>query len=189
MIEETNQAVTVDTTNNEGAPEADDSVKLTKAEYEKIQQDLGSLKRENKLLKKPKETSNEEAPEDNTKLSSLQERLDKQALKAANITHEDDVELARKTAAKWNMDIDEILDDEDFKAKLERQQTNRANIEATAGVKGDKGGSGSAKNTPEYWIAKGVPPTPDQVPDRKTRATIVRAMMADSKQGKTFYND
>ena len=88
------------------------------------------------------------------------------------------------------MDVDEVLVDEDFKVKLERQQTNRANVEATSGVKGGGGGGSDAKNTPEYWIAKGVPPTREQVPDRKTRANIVRAMMAGAKtSGKKFYND
>ena len=119
----------------------------------------------------------------------LLEKLEKVTLRSYDITHPDDVELARNTAKKWGVDVDEVVADEDFKAKLGRQQTARANVEATAGVKGGRGGS-DVKNSPEYWVAKGVPPTREQVPDRKTRANIVRAMMANSKtSGKKFYND
>jgi len=110
------------------------------------------------------------------------------ALRQAGITHTDDVELAQRTAKKWGVDIDEVLADEDFKVKLERQQSGRANVEATSNIKGSVGTS-QAKNTPEYWIAKGVPPSAADVPDRKTRATIARAMMTSSKDTKKFYND
>lgn len=191
--EDNNQASDVDTSNNEGEGEhqetADEKITLTKAEYDKIQKDLGSLKRENKDLKKPKEPK-EDTPEKNQDVSSLQERLDRQALKAASITHEDDIELAKKTAEKWNMSIDEVIEDEDFKAKLDRQQTNRANVEATAGIKGDKSQGGSAKETSAYWNAKGQPPTPEDIPNRKTRQKIIREMrQASTGGGKTFYND
>ena len=120
----------------------------------------------------------------------LLEKLERLSLRSAGLTHHDDIELAKNTAKKWGVDVDEVLLDEDFKVKLERQQTNRANIEATSGVKGGGGEGSNAKNSPEYWVAKGVPPTREQVPDRKVRANIVRTMMANSKtSGKKFYND
>src|SRR3990167_7006657 len=109
-------------------------------------------------------------------------------LRSAQITAEDEVELALTTAKKWDVSIDKLADDEDFKIKLEKLRTSKANIAATHNLKGGKGPS-EAKNTPEYWIAKGVPPTPDQVPDRKTRATIARAMMENQKSGKKFNNE
>ena len=114
--------------------------------------------------------------------------LQKAYLRSAQITAEDEVELALTTAKKWDVSIDKLVDDEDFKIKLEKLRTSKANIAATHNLKGGKGPS-EAKNTPEYWIAKGVPPTPDQVPDRKTRATIARAMMENQKSGKKFYNE
>jgi len=190
--------------NNQAAPVAPEAtggegeatpaeIKLSKAEYDELVNSkalVGSLKRELKDLKKPKESA-EETPKqtDNSdELSALQKRLDKQALKAANITHEDDIELARKTAQKWGMDVDEVVEDEDFQAKLKKQQASRANIDATSNVKGDKGKIG-AKDTSAYWIAQGNPPTRDQVPDRKVRAKIIREMMASEKSSKQFYND
>ena len=161
-----------------------DFVKLSKSDYEKMNQTLGSLKRENKDLKKSKEEPKETVSQPDAVL----QKLEKFALRQAGITHAEDVELARKTAKKWGVDIDEVIADEDFKVKLEKQQSARANVEATSEVKGGAGGS-NAKENPAFWIAKGVPPTASDVPDRKTRVSITRAMMASAKGGKKFYND
>ncbi|MES2224141.1 MAG: hypothetical protein V4469_04390 [Patescibacteria group bacterium] len=172
----------------EGGSGEVETISIPKADYEKLNQTLGSLKRENKDLKKPKEPA-EETSTKNAKPdeSPLQSRLEKIALRGANISHEDDVALARSTAKKWNMDLEDVLTDSDFKTKLERQQTERGNLEATSAIKSGAGSS-QAKNTPEYWIAKGTPPSVTDVPDRKTRAKIARAMMANTKSNKQFYN-
>ncbi|KKR45470.1 MAG: hypothetical protein UT82_C0028G0002 [Parcubacteria group bacterium GW2011_GWB1_40_14] len=114
--------------------------------------------------------------------------LQKTYLRSAGITAEDEVELARDIQKKTGLDWDKLVDDDYFKSKLEVLRTAKANEEATLGVKGG-GGTTQAKNTPEYWIAKGVPPTAEQVPDRKLRAKIARAMMAQSKDGSKFYNE
>jgi hypothetical protein len=162
-----------------------DFVKVSKLDYEKMNQTLGSLKRENKDLKKVKDEPKEtDSKPDNAHL----EKLEKLSMRIAGIDHPEDMELARKTAKKWNVDIDEVLADEDFKVKLGKQQSVRANTLATSGVRGGAGASG-AKFTPEYWMAKGVPPTASDVPDRKARTAIARAMMASTKNGKKFYND
>ncbi len=181
--------VNVDTTNNEQvevSEQKEEIVTLSKSEFEKLNQTLGSLKRENKDLKKPKEDSIKETSQSDTK--PLMDKLERMALRQAGLTEAEDIELARNTAKKWGVDIDEVLMDEDFKVKLERQQTSRANTLATSKIKGGAGSS-QAKNTPEYWIAKGVPPTPNDVPDRKTRANIVTALMNSAKDGKKFYSD
>lgn len=117
------------------------------------------------------------------------QRVEKLALKQADITHADDIELARNTAKKWGLDLEDVLVDEDFKVKLEKQQTSRANTVAASGKGG--GGASQAKNTSEYWKAKGTPPTPTDVPDRTVRQKIIREMMNDSKgSGKMkFYNE
>lgn len=191
MPNETEETIVDSQENNEGGEGNEtevETVAVPKQDYDKLNQTLGSLKRELKDLKKskeePKETSKTNQPDEN----KLLERLEKVSLRQAGIEHSDDIELARNTAKKWNMDLEEVLGDEDFKAKLEKQQTTRANKEATSGIKGGAGQS-QAKNTPEYWKAKGVPPTPADVPDRKTRAKIVRAMIEGSKSSKVFYND
>lgn len=190
--DENNQDVVVDTQNtNEGEGETNnDLVQLSKTEYEKLNQTLGSLKRELKDLKKPKEETKETSKTNQPdEVSQLKEKLDKQALRSAQITHQDDIELARNTAKKWNMDLDDVLVDQDFQAKLERQRTSRSNIEATSGVRGGGAGGTQAKNTLEYWKEKGVPPTPADVPNSEIRRKIVRGMLSDSKTTKgKFYN-
>lgn len=184
---DSNEEVVVDTTNNEAEGQSqEDVVTLKKEEYEKLNQTLGSLKRELKDLKKPKET--DETAKTNQPDDKLSSRIEKMAFLQAEINHPDDQELARNTAKKWNMDLEDVLMDEDFKVKLEKQQTARANVTATSNIKGGASKS-SAKETPEYWISKGIPPSRDEVPDRKTRVKIITAMRESVKSKKTFYND
>ena len=192
MNPEENQEVVVAPEANEGEGEPQtDVVTLKKEEYEKLNQTLGSLKRELKDLRKPKEES-KETPTTNAnpdELNSLKESLNQLKMQTAGLTHPDDQKLAQDTAKKWKVDISEVLADEDFKTKLERQQTTRTNVEATSGIKGGAG-AGSAKNTAEYWMSKGTPPTPTDVPDRKTRQAIVRKMLtASQKTTGGFYNE
>lgn len=183
--EDNNQAVATDTQVEE--TDSSNTISLSRDEYDKLQKDLGSLKREKKeWIKQTKETPEKTTPENNS-----DERYERLAFKAANINHEDDMKLAREKAEKWNMDIDQVLDDPDFQLSLERQQTERKNADASSDVKGDKsGGTSGAKEDPAYWLAKGKPPTADEVPDRKVRAKIVRAFMAEEKGvGKNpYYN-
>jgi hypothetical protein len=185
--EENNQGVVVDTTNNEGEGAGEDTVSLLKDEYDKLNQTIGSLKRELKDLKKPKEEIAKETPKTNSSPDDNR-LLEKAFLRSANIVDSEEVELALTTANKWGVSIDALVDDEDFKIKLDKLRTQKANDIATSKVKGG-GNQSQTKNTPEYWIAKGTPPTPDVVPDRATRAKIIRAMMSDSKGGKKFYNE
>jgi hypothetical protein len=173
-----------------GEGESVETIAVAKADYEKLNQTLGSLKRELKDLKKAGDTAKETpTKETKTEESALLQKIERMSLRQAGITHQDDVELAQKTAKKWGVDIDEVLGDEDFKAKLERQQTARDNAVATSGIKGGAG-TQTAKNSPEYWLAKGTPPSTTDVPDRKTRAKIAQAFMKNSNtNGKTFYNE
>lgn len=183
----------IDTTNDTGEGESkNDVVSIPKSDYDKLNQTLGSLKKELKDLKKSSnQDSSKETSITNTKpdeTNKLVEKLERMSLRQAGITHQDDVDLAKLTAKKWNVDLDEVLVDEDFKLKLIKQQTARENVLATSNIRGSAGTS-QAKNTPEYWIAKGTPPSATDVPDRKTRVKIAKAMMSNAKSSKTFYND
>ena len=184
----TNEEVIVDTETNEveSGTEESNTISIPKSDYEKLNQTLGSMKRELKDLKKSKDDSKETTKQTEPD-NRILERMEKLAFKTAGISHEDDVALAKQTAKKWGMDVEDVLGDDDFKLKLERQQTSRNNIAATSGIKGGAGTS-QAKNTPEYWVAKGTPPTAADVPDRKVRAKIARAMMSNAKSSKQFYN-
>lgn len=182
--------VVVDTTNNEVESEAsNDSITLTKAEYEKMNQDLGSLKRELKDFKKSKTETKGEVQETTQKTQEGNGLLEKAFLRSASITDADEVDLALSTAKKWGVSVDQLVDDPDFQVKLDRMRTQKSNERATVKVKGTNSTT-NVKNTPEYWQSKGMPPTPEDVPDRKTRVEIIRSMMKlGSSNGKKFYND
>lgn len=112
-------------------------------------------------------------------------------LKGEDIKSEEEIAFVKKELEEAGLskeNLPKLLSNKYFKAQLEEFKTEKANIKATSGVEGG-GGDSKAVNTPEYWISKGVPPTKEQVPDRKTRAKIARAMIASSKSTKTFYND
>lgn len=188
---ETNEgvAVTTENTDNEQATnetqQESNVVKLSKEDYDLLQSTLGSLKREVKDLKKPKPTETEAKSDD----SALLDRVERLAIQSAGVTHPEDVELARSTAKKWNMNIEDVLVDVDFKTKLERQQTDRANKEATSNVQGGSG-TNNTKNTAEFYIKRGTPPTRAEVPDGETRRKIARAFLQASETGgKKFYNE
>src|SRR3990167_2966853 len=145
----------------------DDSTdwKAKAQELEQKRREDGIRSRERTKALKEKVTELVKVQPDKKDNKSDDTLLQKAYLRSAQITAEDEVELALTTAKKWDVSIDKLVDDEDFKIKLEKLRTSKANIAATHNLKGGKGPS-EAKNTPEYWIAKGVPPTPDQVPDR-----------------------
>lgn len=180
----------VDTTTTEEGESQSETVSVAKADYDKLNQTLGSLKKELKDLKKSSDKPKEEVSKESQPDNAVMQRLEKMALRQAGITHGDDIELAQKTAKKWGMDIDEVLADDDFKVKLERQQTERSNVEATSKVRGSNSGPSQAKNTPEYWLTKGQPPTPADVPDSAIRRKIVSAFLKKARgNGKLeFYN-
>jgi len=188
MITESNQEATVTPEVTESEVETtEDTISISRKEYDTLNQSLGSLKRELKDLRKQSSTPKEEL-QNRPDESILVQKIEKMALKSAGITHPDDIELAQKTAKKWGVDIDEVLSDEDFVAKLDRQRTARSNADATSNIRGDKSRS-QAKDSADYWIAKGTPPTADQVPDRRERAKIVRSMLTASKSKPKFYNE
>lgn len=135
-------------------------------------------------VKKEKTKPKAEKPDD-----KLLEKLDRLTLKASSISEQDEIDMALRWKERTGLDLDEILSDDIFQAKLKDLRDKKSIEQATASAGKGGGGTNQAKNTPEYWIAKGVPPTAEQVPDRKARATIARAMMSASKSSKTFYND
>ena len=185
--DQTTEGDAIDTSNDGGEGESSEveTVAVPKKDYDTLNQTLGSLKRELKDLKKANDTSKETSktkPEE----SGL---LQKSYLRAAGISDPEEVELALSTAKKWGVEVDTLVDDEDFKVKLEKLRTTKTNAVASSNVRGSASTT-NAKNTPEYWIQKGTPPTPTDVGDRKTRAKIIRAMMENaSTGGKKFYNE
>jgi hypothetical protein len=177
--------IITETDQGEGNESEGDFVKVPKSEWEKTNQTLGSYKRQIKDLTKPKDEPRE-TPQQTKTDNSL---LEKAFLRSANITVADEVELALSTAKKWGIPVDQLVDDEDFQAKLTKIRTQKSNELATSKIKGGASKSG-AKEDSAYWKAKGTPPTPADIPDRKTRAGIIREMINSSKGGgKKYYNE
>ena len=195
MESETTTETGASTETDAGEGESSDVVTLSKSDWEKHNQTLGSLKRELKDLKKAKEETKETSTTNPKpdEIALLKEKMEKQAIRHAGLTHQDDIELAKNTAKKWNMDVEDVLVDEDFLAKLGKQQTSRSNVEATSNVKGGAGKGGNARSTPEYWLAKGMAPTDAELAthniSRKEAAQIMRAFMENKGNTKKFYND
>lgn len=193
MTNEEQAGVTTGENSNETQNQPNLAEELSKAseKIKELENQLGSHKRELKDLRKlgsenvddgKKEIKTEHLPD-----NSL---LEKAYLRSAQITSEDEVNLALDTAKKWGMEIDKLVDDEDFKVKLEKLRREKSNIEATSNIRGSGNNSSQAKNTPEYWLAKGVPPTREDIPDSNVRRKISRAFLSASKNnGRTFYND
>lgn len=133
----------------EKTEETDETVSIAKSDYDKLNQTLGSLKRELKDLKKPKEETPEKTHSDN----KLVERLDKMALQVAGIKESDEVELFNKWKTETGREADVIVGNDIFKKELENIRTAKANQLATSNIQGGSDKSG-AKDNPDYWIAK-----------------------------------
>lgn len=185
-----NQNPTEGKPEGEGSQPTSEEIKLTKAEYDELQKikvEHGSFKRELKDLKKSQETKKDETPEQTKPEDSA--LLKKAFLRSSGITEKEEQELALETAKKWGVEVDALVEDADWQTKLSKFRTEKSNALAASGLKGGAGTSG-AKNTTEYWKAKGTPPTPDDVPDRKTRQKIVRELReSSSNKGTRFYNE
>ena len=137
----------------------------------------------------PKDKKKPEKKTDKTDDSELLQRLDKMSLRSSKITDEDEVELANNFKKRTGLEMDEVIDDDIFIDRLEKLREEKANKVATSNIKGGAGES-KVKDSPEYWEAKGTRPTREDIPDRKTRVKIIRALMKNAKTGgKQFHND
>lgn len=142
-------------------------------------------------LNKPKEPVKKEVKKEQEVKTDEFGLLELTFLRGEEVKSDDEVEFVREQLKELNLSKDQLpklFSNKYFQSELETFRTEKVNKDATSDVKGGAG-EGKAVNTPEYWIAKGVPPTREQVPDRKTRATIARAMMANTKSSKKYYSD
>lgn len=101
------------------------------------------------LTPEPKPQDKKSKPDD-----KLIERLDKLALNVAGIKEADEIELFNKWKEDTGREADDIVGSNIFKKELEDIRTAKANLAATSGIKGEQGGTGGAKDSPDYWIGK-----------------------------------
>ena len=162
-------------------------VKLSKAEYEelvKYKATVGSLNRELKDLKKKSLETKTETPEVKADEFGL---LQKTFLVSSGIKDADEIELAKEIQKKTGVDWDKLVEDDYFQSRLTKLRNTKENALATD-VKGGSGG-GVTKSA-DFFIAKGVPPTAKDIPDRKARVAIINQMMdAEKNGGGKFYNE
>ena len=161
-----------------------DEIKLSKKDYEELighKATVGSLKRELKDLKKSKE---EEVTSPKAEEFGL---LQKTFLVSSGIKDADEIELAKEIQKKTGVEWDKLVEDDYFQSRLTTLRNTKENALAT-NVKGGSGG-GVAKSA-DFFIAKGVPPTAKDIPDRKARVAIIEQMMSAEKNGGgKFYNE
>ena len=162
MDTETTETV-VPTETGAGEAVQDEVVTLSKAEYEKLNQTLGSLKRENKDLKKPREE---------TPTKKTTDGLDygmKAFLKGEGV-ESDHLEWVQSQRKESGMEIEALLKNPYFQAEL---KTRRDAASIKEAMPGETRGSGeNPKSGVDYWVNKGELP-PDTPDNRQLRRDVV----------------
>lgn len=152
----------------------------------KVKTKLGELEGK---IKELSEANPEAKPKPQDKKTEEFGLLQKTYLRSAGIAAEDEVELARDIQKRTGIDWDKLENDDYFKAKLQALRDAKANAAATD-VAGGGSAPSSVKNNVEHWLQKGAPPTPKDIPDRKTRVKIINEMVErERNQGGTYYNE
>ena len=108
-------------------------------------------------------------------------------LKASGLQSTDEMALFKEVKKRYKDDVslDDVLESQDFKVKLENLRTTKANQDAS-----DTGGSGGAsvtKNSAEYYLSKGEEPPTDA--PREVRQKYVKLRGESETSKKMFYND
>lgn len=121
----------------------DETVVLSKAEFEKLNQTIGAYKKEIKDFKKGKEETPQQSSEpDYAKIAYLQ---------TSQVTHPDDQNYVLTEANRLKMPLTDILQMEHVKAKLASDNDARISQDGMPKGSGRKGGGG--KGDVEYYLA------------------------------------
>ena len=101
----------------------------------------------------------------------------------SNGVDKEDFPFVFETMQKAGKTLDELLDSKYFQAELKEKREERESAEAVP--TGTKRTSGSARDSVEYWIAKGGLPPADQV---ELRRKVVKAKV-DAEKSKSHFSD
>lgn len=107
------------------------------------------------------------------------DRTDKLALRSAGITDVDEVKLVMDLMKETGKDVDSLIDSKYFQAELKGLRDERAADDASSS---SKRSGASAKDSVEYWLAKGGLPEGNPELSRK----VVNARIAKEKSGSKF---
>lgn len=95
----------------------------------------------------------------------------------------DEIKLVKDFMANTGKDLDSIVESKHFKAELDEMRELKKTADATP--TGSKRSGQSARDSVDYWIAKGeLPPTSDA----ELRRKVVNARMQKETSKSVFYN-
>jgi hypothetical protein len=133
MDTETTEGEVIDTTNDtgEGSYESEiETISIPKSEWEKTNQTLGSLKREIKDLKKPKDESRE-TPKSNQQTTGQLDETALDYLDLKGVSDPDEISIIEKVIAKTGQTVREALKDDYVQSKLDSIRQEKAVKNAT----------------------------------------------------------
>lgn len=149
----------------------EETVTLSKAEYDKLNQTLGSLKKEVKTYKKETETPKESNEPDYARLAYLASQ---------RVDHMDDQRLVLDEANRLKLPLTDVLNMEHIKARLEANRNQRTAESGAPTGTGRKGGAG--KGDVDYYLAH-----PDEVPtDLKLHNEVIDARIKRETENNMF---
>lgn len=157
----------VDETTDDG-----ETVTLSKAEYDKLNQTLGSLKKEVKTYKKEIDAPQKESSEpDYARLAYLASQ---------KVDHPDDQKMVLEEANRLKLPLTDVLNMEHMKARLEVNQNQRVAENGAPSGNGRKGGA--VKGDVDYYLAH-----PDEVPgDLKLHNEVIDARIKRETENNMF---
>jgi len=149
----------------------EETVVLSKAEYDKLNQTLGSLKKEVKTYKKEIEAPQESNEPDYARLAYLASQ---------KVDHPDDQKLVMEEAGRLKMPLTDVLNMDHIKARLTANQNQRTAENGSPTGSGRKGGAG--KGDVDYYLQH-----PDEVPsDLKLHNEVIDARIKRETENSMF---
>lgn len=149
----------------------EETVTLSKAEYDKLNQTLGSLKKEVKTYKKEVETPKESNEPDYARLAYLASQ---------KVDHPDDQKLVMEEANRLKLPLTDVLNMEHIKMRLTTNGNQRTAENGSPSGTGRKGGAG--KGDVDYYLAH-----PDEVPpDLKLHNEVIDARIKRETDNSMF---
>ena len=133
-----------------------------------------------KLAEKPPVKTEEVKPEVPAKKEIL-DRVDRAVLSVKGITEPEEIELVERRKAETGRGLEELLATTWFKQELQEFREKATSFEVTP--TGAKRSTQAARDSVEYWIAKGELPPKNQV---QLRRDVVNARMKKAKNENVF---
>lgn len=162
-----------DTGNNDNNNDTD-----WKAKYDEVN---GRFRRLEKKLEKLKDSpiTTQESKQQNQTL----DKMDRAILRMEKISSPDEVKLVEDIIKDTGKSLEQVLESKFFQSELKELRENKATEEATP--TGSKRSGQSARDTVDYWIAKGeLPPWSE----RELRIKVVNAKI-QKQQSKNMFSD